>query len=148
MWKYGARARVSRWQASILQTLDSGARRCSQEEWKTKTAWCIYKGFGWPQQWSAISKCVPADKRHPHLDPAWTPFLKSLFPLPLFLVHPILRYFRQFSPPSHNPLLPLSDQPTFLGLSKYQKGDFTSSTDAFYQKSIFNLLNPFTNSLS
>ena len=32
-----------------------------------------------------------------------------------------------------------------LGLNKYQKGDFTSSTVAFYQKSIFNLLNPFTN---
>ena len=30
----------------------------------------------------------------------------------------------------------------FLGLNKYQKGDFTSSTVAFYQKSIFNLLNP------
>ena len=33
------------------------------------------------------------------------------------------------------------------GLNKYQKGDFTSSTVAFYQKSIFNLLNPFTNRL-
>ena len=31
-----------------------------------------------------------------------------------------------------------------LGLNKYQKGDFTSSTVAFYQKSIFKLLNLFT----
>ena len=34
------------------------------------------------------------------------PFLKSLFPLPSFLFHPLLRYFRQFHPPSLNPLLP------------------------------------------
>ena len=32
-----------------------------------------------------------------------------------------------------------------LGLNKYQKGDFTSSTVAFYQKSIFNHLDPLTN---
>ena len=31
------------------------------------------------------------------------------------------------------------------GLSKYQKGDFTSSPVAIYQKSIFNCLNPFAN---
>ena len=37
-----------------------------------------------------------------------------------------------------------SDQPTFLGSNKYQKGDFTNSTLAFYLKSIFNLLNLFT----
>ena len=36
-------------------------------------------------------------------------------------------------------LLPLA------GLNKYQKSDFTSSTVAFYQKSLFDLLNPFTN---
>ena len=34
-------------------------------------------------------------------------------------------------------------QPTFLGLNKYQRGDFTSSTVALYQKWIFYLLNPF-----
>ena len=34
---------------------------------------------------------------------------------------------------------------TYLtGLNKYQKGDFISSIVAFYQKSTFNLLNPFT----
>ena len=32
MSKYGARARFSRCKASILQNLDLGARRCSQEE--------------------------------------------------------------------------------------------------------------------
>ena len=31
------------------------------------------------------------------------------------------------------------------GLNTYQKDDFTSSTVAFYQKSVFNLLNPFKN---
>ena len=45
--------------------------------------------------------------RHPPLDPACPlPFFKSLFPLPYFLFHPLLRYFRQFPPPSCNPLLP------------------------------------------
>ena len=32
-----------------------------------------------------------------------------------------------------------------MGLNKYQKGDFTSSTVAFYQKLVSNFLNPFTN---
>ena len=32
-----------------------------------------------------------------------------------------------------------------MGLSKYQKGDFTSLIVAFYQKSVFGFLNPFTN---
>ena len=31
---------------------------------------------------------------------------------------------------------------------QYQKGNFTSSTVAYYQKSIFNLLNLFKNKLS
>ena len=31
-----------------------------------------------------------------------------------------------------------------MGLNKYQMGDFTSSTVAFYQKSVFDFLNPFT----
>ena len=37
---------------------------------------------------------------------------------------------------------------TFLALNEYQKGDFISSTVAFFQKLIFNILNPFTNRLS
>ena len=43
--------------------------------------------------------------RHPTLDPACCPFLKSLFALPSFIFHPLLRYFRQFLPPSHKSLL-------------------------------------------
>ena len=38
--------------------------------------------------------------------PSFPPFLKSLFPLPSFLFHPLLRYFRQFRPLSCNLLLP------------------------------------------
>ena len=34
-----------------------------------------------------------------------------------------------------------------MGLNKYQTGDFNSSTVAFYQKSIFDFLNPFRNTL-
>ena len=34
-----------------------------------------------------------------------------------------------------------------MGLNKHQKGDFNSSTVAFYQKSIFDFLNPFRNTL-
>ena len=49
---------------------------------------------------------IPPFLRHPPLDAACPPFLKSLFPLPSFLFYPILRYFRQFSPPSCNLLLP------------------------------------------
>ena len=44
--------------------------------------------------------------RHPSLDPACPPLLKSLLPLPFFLFHPFLKYFRQFPPPSRNLLLP------------------------------------------
>ena len=35
-------------------------------------------------------------------------------------------------------LIQPTNQPIFFGLNKYQKGDFTSSTVAFYQKSIFD----------
>ena len=45
---------------------------------------------------------------------------------------------RQFPHPHTNPSCTnWINQPTFLGLSKYQKGEFTSSTISFYQKSIF-----------
>ena len=94
--------------------------------------------------------CKPPFLTHLPLNPACPPphFLKFLFPLLAFLFHPILRYFRQFPPPLPNPLLPKSNQATFLGLNKYENGDFTSSSVAFYQKSICNLLNPFTSRLS
>ena len=44
-------------------------------------------------------------------------FLKSLFLISCLLFHNILKYFRQFSPPSHNTLLLLSNTPTFLTLN-------------------------------
>ena len=83
----------------------------------------------------------PSFLRHPPLDLAFpTSFLTSLFPFPSFLFHPFLR----LHPPSHNRLLSWSNQPAFFGLSKHQKDGFTSSTVTFYQKSMFNFLNPFT----
>ena len=63
------------------------------------------------RQWAIVPKGF-----QPHLAPS---FLESLCPLPSFLLHPLLRYFGQFPPPSCKSLLPKSDQPTFLGLSKY-----------------------------
>ena len=55
-----------------------------------------------------VRKRVPTPPflRQPPLDPACPPFLKSLFLLPSFLFHPLLRHFRQFPPPSRNALLP------------------------------------------
>ena len=53
--------------------------------------------------------------RHPTLDPACPLFLKSLFPLPSFLFHPLFKLFQIVpSPTSCNPLLSLSGTPTFL----------------------------------
>ena len=46
---------------------------------------------------------APIFLRHPPFNPACLPFLKSLFLLPSFLFHLLLRYFRQFPTPSHNP---------------------------------------------
>ena len=98
----------------------------------------------------AVRKRVPAPPflRHSSFDTARPPFLNFLLFLSYFPFYSILRYFRQFTPPSRTPLLSRSDQPTFPGLKRYQKYIFTSSTVAFYQKSIFNLLNLVTNSLS
>ena len=77
-----------------------------------------------------------------------TPFFKSLCPIPLFSVSPLLRYFGQYLPPSQPPSAIIQLPTNLLGLNKYQKSNFKSSTVFFYQKSIFNLLNPFTNRLS
>ena len=52
------------------------------------------------------------------------------------LFHPLLRYFKESSLPSRKSILPSSKQPTFLGLNRYQKEKFPSSTVTFYQKSI------------
>ena len=76
-------------------------------------------------------------------------FLKSLLPLSSFLFYPVLRYFRQ--PLSTFTQLPNALNPTnqpFLVQTNIEKVYFTSSTVTFYQHSIFNLLNPFTNRLS
>ena len=80
--------------------------------------------------------------------PSLPPFFKSLLPLPFFLFHPLLRYFRQFPPPSHNPLLPLPNTPTSLYIINRFK---QISKRCFYQfnccflSNIFDFLNPFTN---
>ena len=80
--------------------------------------------------------------------PSIPPFLKSLFPLSSFLFHPVLRYFRQSPPPSHNPLVSLI-QPTNLSWFKQiSKRLFYQFNCHFLSKLIFNLLNPFTNKLS
>ena len=60
-------------------------------------SWCIVcKGFPAP--------LFKAPTPWPNLPPS--PFLKSLCPLSSVLFHPLLRYFRQFSPSSHKSLLP------------------------------------------
>ena len=97
-----------------------------------------------------VCKRVPAPQpllSQPPLDPVCSPFLKSLLLLCSFVFHPI-RHFIQTPHPHATPSCPSpTNQPSF-GSNKYQKGDFTSSTVAFCQKSIFNLLDPFTNRLS
>ena len=90
---------------------------------------------------------VPAPLRHPPLDLVPPPFFKSLSPLSSFLFHPLLRYFRQ-TPTLLQPSPALTrptNLPWFKQISKEWFYCFTSSTVAFYQKSMFNLLNPFTN---
>ena len=62
--------------------------------------------------------------------------LRSSFPPSSFLFHPLLRYFRQFRPPSRNPLLPQSDLPTFLG----SKGRFYQFNCRFLSKISYILL--------
>ena len=56
-----------------------------------------------------VCKGVPPSKkfflRQSPLDSACHPFLKSLFALPSFLFHPLLRYFRWFPQTSCNTLL-------------------------------------------
>ena len=70
----------------------------------------------------------------------------SLPPFNIFVSPPlfygILDNF-QFPPPLCNPLLLQFGQPTLIGMNKYKKDDFSSSTVTFHQKSIFNLLSPF-----
>ena len=103
---------------------------------KNSTGLIVRKGVPAPP----FLRCSPLDAVCHH------PFLKSLFPLPSFLLHP-LKVF-QSVPPTLTQPPPALIQPTNLpytqltGLNKYQKGNFTSSTVACCQKSIFHLLNP------
>ena len=57
------------------------------------------------------------------------PLFKIVVPLPSFLFHPLLMYFRHF-PPSYNLLTALSDQPAFFGLKRVSA--------IFYQIFIFH----------
>ena len=98
-----------------------------------------------------VRKGIPAPLfKAPTPWPSLPPFLKLLFPLPYFMLHPLLRYFPQspFPHPHANLLLLQSDQPTPFRFKQISKGYFTSSTVTFYQKSISNLSNLFTNRLS
>ena len=88
--------------------------------------------------------------KHSPLDTSCSPLFKIFFPVPSILFYPFLRYFIQ-SPPTLTQSPPTLIQHINLpytqltNLSKCKKGDFTSSNIAFYQKSIFNFLNLFTN---
>ena len=78
-------------------------------------------------------------------------FMRFFFSPSLFSVPLTFKVF-QTVPPPYPHATPSScpnprQQPytQLTGLNKCQKGDFASSTVAFYQKSIFDFLNPFTN---
>ena len=75
-----------------------------------------------------------------------SPFLKPLCPLPSVLLHPLLRYFRQFPHPHANPSSP---SPTNqLSWFKLSKGQIYQFNCCLLSKINFNLLNPFTSRLS
>ena len=65
-------------------------------------------------------------------------FMTLHLPLTIFCKHPHATL--SCSNPRHQPSLHIIN-----GFKQCQKGDFTSSTVTFYQKSIFDFLNPFTN---
>ena len=69
---------------------------------------CLSFNYFWEDYKTIVRKGVPVSPflRHPPFDLACLPFLKSLCPLPSVLPHPLLRYFRQFPPPSHKSLRP------------------------------------------
>ena len=76
---------------------------------KTLLAWFYIKIENLPTSDYIVRKEAPARPlfKAPTTWPSLpAPFLNSLFPLPSFPFYIILRYFRQFPPPSHNPPLP------------------------------------------
>ena len=79
------------------------------------------------------------------LDPACPPLFKIFFFLFSFQFNPLFKVF-QTVPPTLTQAAAALIQPTNPPWFKqYQKGDFTSSTLTFFQKSIFILLDLFTN---
>ena len=86
--------------------------------------------------------------------PSLPPLFKILVSSTLYSIPPPFKVFQTVPPPPPPTFLqppPASIRHTSLpytllmGLNKYQKDYFTSSNFAFYQKSIFNFLNSFTN---
>ena len=136
-WKHVKKSKLAQVVSFFLGKTDSKYNKYSANSIYIKYSIIVRKGvpvplFKAPTSWTSLPP---------------PPFLKCLFTLHL-LFHLLSRYFRQSPPPpSRNPLV-LLIRPTNLGSNKYQKGGFTSSTVTFYQNSIFNLLNPFTNRLS
>ena len=87
---------------------------------------------------SSYGASSPLFLRHPHLDPT-CPLFKIFVSPPLFFVPPPIKTL-QTVPPTLTQPSPVLIRPTnllwFKQISK--RGDFTNSTIAFYQKSIFN----------
>ena len=87
----------------------------------------------------------PHSLRHPLLDLASPPLLKSLFPLLSFLFHSLLRYFRQFPHPhatpfcpnpSHKPYLHIDIGFIIIGFKQILKGWFYKFNYRFISKTL------------
>ena len=85
-------------------------------------------------------------KTLPQLTP--NPLFKLFVPPPLFSAPPSFKVFWTVPFTQTQPLPALVRPTNFPCLKQISKGHFTSSTVAFHQKSVFNLLNPLTNRLS
>ena len=66
--------------------------------------------------------------------PSLTPFLKSLFYLPAFLFHPLLRYFRQFPLTFRQPPTALIWPTNLLWFKQLSKGQFYQFNCHFLSK--------------